>query len=184
MSALVSIVTPSYNQGTYLADTISSVRNQSYRPIEHIIVDGGSNDGTLELLRAYKTNPNGIQVSWISEEDRGQGHAINKGLRLAHGEIIGWINSDDVYFDKNVIERVVKEFLENPDIDIIHGNVAKIGENNLLHFIWCIPEFDYKRMYVDGKVSQPTVFFRSRIFDNCDLCAKVSWPWIMNSGLG
>jgi glycosyltransferase involved in cell wall biosynthesis len=164
MGILVSIITPSFNQAKYLKDTISSVQNQSYRPIEHIIIDGGSTDATIDILKAYQLNSNNIQVNWISEKDRGQAHAINKGLKLADGNIIGWINSDDVYFSKDVIERVVKEFIENPDIDIIHGDVAKIGENNLVLFIWSIPEFNYERMYVDGKVSQPTVFFRSKIF--------------------
>jgi glycosyltransferase involved in cell wall biosynthesis len=165
MKMLVSIVTPSYNQADYIKDTISSVQNQSYRPIEHIIVDGGSTDATIEILKASKSNPINVQQIWISEKDSGQGNAINKGLKLAHGEIIGWLNSDDVYFYKDVIERVVKEFIKYPDIDIIHGDVAKIGENNLIRFIWCIPEFNYERMYVDGKISQPTVFFRRRIFD-------------------
>jgi glycosyltransferase involved in cell wall biosynthesis len=102
----------------------------------------------------------------MSEKDRGQAHAINKGIKLAHGEIIGWLNSDDVYFYKDVVERVVKEFIKNPDVDIIHGNVAKIGENNLIFFIWCIPEFNYERMYIDGKISQPTVFFRRKVLDS------------------
>jgi glycosyltransferase involved in cell wall biosynthesis len=169
MSTLVSIITPSFNQANYIKDTILSVRHQSYRPIEHIIIDGGSTDETIDILKTYQLDSSGIQVNWISEKDRGQAHAINKGLKLAHGDIIGWINSDDVYFYKNVIERVVNEFMNNPDIDIIHGNVAKIGENNLILLIWCIPEFNYERMVLDGKISQPTVFFRSKIFQNHSL---------------
>lgn len=164
MKTLVSIVTPSYNQARYLEQTILSVQNQTYRPIEHIIIDGGSTDETIAILKKHESNSVDIQLKWISEKDRGQGHAVNKGLKLTRGEIIGWINSDDVYFSKDVVECVVRQFTENPDVDIIHGDVAKIGENNLIHFIWCIPEFDYDRMYVDGKVSQPTVFFRSRVF--------------------
>jgi glycosyltransferase involved in cell wall biosynthesis len=169
MNTLVSIITPSYNQAEYIKDTILSVQNQSYRPVEHIIVDGGSTDATIEILSASQSDANGIQQIWISEKDTGQANAINKGLKLAHGEIIGWINSDDVYFYKDVIERVVKEFIKSPDIDVIHGNVAKIGENNLIRFIWCIPEFNYERMYVDGKISQPTVFFRREIFNHHSL---------------
>jgi glycosyltransferase involved in cell wall biosynthesis len=169
MSTLVSIVTPSYNQAKYLKDTISSIQNQSYRPIEHIIIDGGSTDGTIEMLESCKLDTNNVQINWISEKDRGQAHAINKGLKLACGDVIGWLNSDDVYFYNDVIERVVKEFIKNPDIDIIHGDVAKIGENNLILFIWCIPEFNYERMYVDGKISQPTVFFRKKIFNDHSL---------------
>jgi len=166
MSTLVSIVTPSYNQAKYLKDTISSIQNQCYRPIEHIIIDGGSTDGTIEMLESCKVDTNNVQMNWISEKDRGQAHAINKGLKLACGDIIGWLNSDDVYFYTDVIDRVVKEFIKNPDIDIIHGDVAKIGEDNLILFFWCIPEFNYERMYVDGKISQPTVFFRKKIFND------------------
>jgi glycosyltransferase involved in cell wall biosynthesis len=166
MNMLVSIVTPSYNQADYIKQTILSVRNQSYRPIEHIIVDGCSTDGTVEILRTDRPKADDIKLIWISEKDNGQANAINKGLKLAQGEIIGWLNSDDVYFYTDVIERIVKEFAENPDIDIIHGDVAKIGEDNLIRFVWCIPEFNYGRMYVDGKVSQPTVFFRKKIFND------------------
>lgn len=164
MSTLVSIITPSFNQADYIQDTILSIQKQNYRPIEHIVIDGGSTDATIEILKTYQLNSNHVPIKWISEKDSGQANAINKGIKLAQGEIIGWINSDDVYFSKDVIERVVKEFSENPAIDIIHGDVAKIGVNNLLLFIWCIPEFNYERMYVDGKISQPTVFFRSKIF--------------------
>jgi glycosyltransferase involved in cell wall biosynthesis len=164
MGKLISIITPSYNQANYIKDTISSVRNQSYRPLEHIIIDGGSTDETIDILKAYELDSNNIQVTWISEMDRGQAHAINKGLKLARGDIIGWINSDDVYFLNDVFARVVKAFVENPEVDIIHGDVAKIGENNLINFIWCIPEFNYERMCVDGKISQPTVFFRCKVF--------------------
>jgi glycosyltransferase involved in cell wall biosynthesis len=163
MSTLVSIITPSYNQVDYIRATILSVRNQSYRPVEHIIIDGGSTDGTMDTLKEYQRDSKNIQAIWISEKDGGQANAINKGLKLAHGDIIGWINSDDVYFSEDIIELVVRGFEQDPNIDMIHGDVAKIGADNLIHFIWCIPEFNYERMYVDGKISQPTVFFRKKI---------------------
>jgi len=163
---LISIITPSFNQADYLSDLIISIKKQSYRPIEHIIVDGGSSDGTVDLLHAYCKNPCGINVSWLSEKDRGQAHAVNKGFALARGEVIGWINSDDVYFHTGVFERVVKEFARHPEVDVIHANVAKISKNNLIGLIWCIPDFCYERMFVDGKVSQPTVFFRRKVMEN------------------
>jgi glycosyltransferase involved in cell wall biosynthesis len=162
MGLLVSVITPSYNQASYIRDTIASVRSQTYRPLEHIIIDGGSTDGTVAILQACQDGD--VQLRWISEKDNGQANAVNKGLKLAQGEIIGWINSDDVYFSKDVVETVVKEFQANPDVDILHGDVAKIGADNLIRFIWCMPGFNYDRMYVDGKVSQPSVFFRSKIF--------------------
>lgn len=162
---LVSILTPSYHQARFLPDQISSIKSQSYRPIEHIICDGGSEDGTKELLASYSLESGGVQVTWRSEADRGQAHAINKAFELSSGEIIGWLNSDDVYFHKGVVERVVAEFSRHPDVDVIHADVAKISGRNLIGLIWCIPDFNYERMFVDGKVSQPTVFFRRKVFE-------------------
>jgi glycosyltransferase involved in cell wall biosynthesis len=170
---LVSIVTPSFNQSKYLPDLIRSVQAQSYRPIEHILIDGASTDETIAILRAYEKDSHGISVSWQSEPDRGQAHAVNKGFEQAKGEIIGWINSDDVYFHKGVIERVVREFQAHPEVDVIHGNVVKITADNLISLIWCIPEFNYERMFVDGKVSQPTTFFRRKVIEENKLRENV-----------
>lgn len=89
---LVSIVTPSFNSGDFLEQAILSVTNQDYNHIEHIVMDGGSTDQTLEILRRY-----GAPVVWTSEADEGQADAINKGFRQAQGEIIGWLNADDMY---------------------------------------------------------------------------------------
>ena len=101
---LVSIVTPSYNQGKFIEDTILSVKNQSYPNIEHIVVDAGSTDGTLKILRKYEKEYN---LKWVSEPDEGQSDAVNKGFEMAKGEIVDWINSDDVYFDTMTISYVV-----------------------------------------------------------------------------
>lgn len=162
---LISIITPSYNQGKYLPDLIQSVKSQTYRPVEHIIMDGSSTDGTQTILQAYEADPDGIMVKWASEKDRGQAHAVNKGFALAKGDIVGWINSDDAYFHRRVFERVVREFDNHPDVDIIHGNLALISADNLLGIIWCIPEFNYERMYIDGKIAQATVFFRRKVIE-------------------
>ncbi len=162
---LVTIVTPSFNQGSYLPNLIGSVKAQTYRPVEHIIFDGASSDNTVDLLRAYANNPDGIEVRWKSEKDRGQAHAVNKGFEAAKGEVIGWLNSDDVYFHTGVIERVVREFAVNPEVDVIFGNVAKISADNLISLIWWIPDFNYERMFFDGKVSQPAVFMRRRVVE-------------------
>ena len=91
---LVSILTPSFNQAAWLGDNLRSVACQTYPDIEHVVMDGGSTDGSVDILRAA-----GDSIVWRSEPDRGQSDAINKAFSLSHGEIIGWINSDDAYFD-------------------------------------------------------------------------------------
>jgi len=165
MSTIVSIVTPSYKQGKFIGETIQSVKMQYYRPLEHIIVDGGSTDETVEILKEYSSTPDGIRVKWISEQDRGHPHAVNKGFAMAQGEIIGWLNSDDVYFDRLVIGRVVKEFEKHPDIDVIHGDVAIISEDSGIELFWCLHPYNFTRMLISSRVSQPTVFMRRCVID-------------------
>ncbi len=109
MKPLVSIITPSYNQVQYLEDTIQSVIQQDYPNIEYIVVDGGSTDGSLEVIERYKNK----LAWWVSEPDQGQADAINKGFRKASGEIIAWLNSDDLYLP-GAISSAVELFQENP----------------------------------------------------------------------
>ncbi len=103
MSLKFSIVTPSLNQGRFIRDTIESVLNQNYQNFEHIVIDGGSNDDTINILKEY------AHLKWTSEKDNGPTDAINKGFKLATGDIFTWLNSDD-YFEKNIFKDVVKEF--------------------------------------------------------------------------
>lgn len=107
---LVTIVTPSYNQGQFIEETILSVLNQSYKNIQYIIVDGGSDDQTMAVVSRYKDQ---IDIV-IHEKDRGQTDAINKGFKLAKGELVGWINSDDILYP-NCVEKIVDKYVEKPD---------------------------------------------------------------------
>lgn len=116
----ISVLTPSYNQGEFIEETIESVLNQNYKNIEHIIIDGGSTDNTVEILRKYP------HLKWISEKDNGQSDALNKGLAMAAGEIIGWVNSDDFY-EKNIFEDVNEHF-NDLTVDWIVGNTADCYE--------------------------------------------------------
>src|ERR1700730_2129145 len=93
----ISIVSPSYNQAKFLGACLSSVKEENYPYIEHIVVDGGSTDGSVELLREYSSRSGWSHLRWISEPDRGQSDALNKGFRMVTGSIIGWLNSDDIY---------------------------------------------------------------------------------------
>ena len=115
----ISIITPSYNQGKYIESTIKSVLAQDYPNFEHIIIDGGSTDNTIQVIKKYP------HLKWISEKDNGQSDAFNKGLKMSTGEIIGWINSDDFY-KPNIFDSVVKAIDEN--VDWIIGNICLLDE--------------------------------------------------------
>jgi glycosyltransferase involved in cell wall biosynthesis len=113
---LISILTPSYNQGRYIQQTIISVLAQKYPRLEHIVIDGGSTDDTVSILKRYP------HLKWISEKDRGQADSLNKGLAIATGSIVGWVNSDDFYAP-GVFSRI-SEIFEDPDVQWLVGDVA------------------------------------------------------------
>lgn len=114
---LVSIITPSYNQGRFIEETITSVLNQTYTEIEYIIIDGGSTDNTMSVINKYRDKINIV----VHEKDKGQSDAINKGFRLAHGELVGWINSDDKLHPE-CIEKIVELYNIHPDGVIFYGS--------------------------------------------------------------
>ena len=120
----LSIITPSYNQCEFLEENINSVRCQNYPNVEHIIVDGGSDDGTVDLLKEYEEE---YDLTWVSEPDRGQSHAINKGIEMASGEWIGWQNSDDFYLP-NAFKRFAQTAATNPQSDIVCGDLLVVDE--------------------------------------------------------
>jgi len=154
----VSIITPSYNKGRFIAETILSVQKQSYRNIEHIIVDGGSTDETLSILRKY----NGL-VSWISEPDEGQSHAINKGLSMAQGEIIGYVNADDTLVP-DAVEVAVKYLLDYPDIAMVYGDCNIIDEKgSRIGLLKALQYSFHKLVHVDGWHLPPAIFFWGHI---------------------
>jgi len=115
---LVSIVTPSLNQGRFLREALESVRAQTYEPVEHIVVDGGSTDDTLEILESSEG------VAWVSEPDRGQSHALNKGFAAARGEVLGWLNADDHYLPEAVAEGV--RALAETGAGLVYGDVTRV----------------------------------------------------------
>lgn len=149
---LVSIVTPSYNQAEYITETLNSVSAQDYENIEHIVQDGESNDGTVKILT-------GRDVDWVSEPDDGQADAINTAFDSASGDIIGWLNSDDVYFATDIISQVVNIFAQT-DADIIYGDYAVIDDVSRVLAIRCLPDFDFGRLRRGCFITQPSVFFR------------------------
>lgn len=123
MNPLVSIVTPSYNQGRFLEDTIRSVLAQDYASIEYIVIDGASTDNSLDILQRYHER----LAYWESQPDRGQAHAINKGLRRASGAILGWLNADDLLVP-GAVSRAVDLLTRNPAVDVVYGRLERIDD--------------------------------------------------------
>ena len=153
---LVSIITPSYNQAKYLEQTIQSVLSQDYSKIEYIVVDGGSTDGSVDIIKKYQDK----FAYWISEKDSGQADAINKGFAKANGEIIAWINSDDYYLP-NTINQVIKTFEENPDVVLIYGNMLAVDENSKTFNTPSYKQLTLEDLICFQIIGQPAVFFRS-----------------------
>lgn len=122
MRPLVSVVTPSYNKAPFLEEAIKSVISQDYPNTECLVMDGGSTDLTLDTLRKYSG-----KIQWLSEPDQGQADAINKGFKMAKGEILGWLNADDTYNPKTV-SRVIEHFLANPEIIMVYGDAYFIDK--------------------------------------------------------
>ncbi|MFM7854270.1 MAG: glycosyltransferase family 2 protein, partial [Flammeovirgaceae bacterium] len=122
---LVTIVTPSFNQGKYLERTIQSVLLQDYPNIEYIVIDGGSTDNSVEIIQKYQD-----KISyWVSERDKGQSDAINKGWRLAKGTYCSYLNSDDA-LEQGAVSKVVNSFLANPDVGVVYGDYTFVDEND------------------------------------------------------
>jgi glycosyltransferase involved in cell wall biosynthesis len=159
--ARVSIITPTLNQARYLEETLRSVAAQTYEPVEHLVVDGGSVDGTVELLRSWH-HP---RLRWLSEPDHGMYEAINRGLGMAHGEILGYLNSDDLYFPWT-IEAVVAAFERDPSIDLVYGDALRLDEINGLLVPWLQPATSMRTTLNGGSLIQPTVFWRRRVSDD------------------
>jgi glycosyltransferase involved in cell wall biosynthesis len=154
---LVSILTPSFNQAAWLSDNLRSVACQTYPRVEHIVMDGGSTDDTIEMLTA-----SGGSVIWRSEPDRGQANAVNKAFALSRGDIIGWINSDDAYFDCRVIEDVVACFSAHPEADVVFGHCLQTtADGAFIQMLWA-PRYDAGLMKVVDPLMQPSTFIRRR----------------------
>lgn len=160
----ITIVTPSYNQAEYIRDTLDSVKNQTHRNVEHLVMDGGSTDGTLDILREYESHA-GYDLMWISEPDDGQSDAINKGFERAEGDLVAWLNSDDVYFDVDVLSRVA-EYFQQSEADIIYGDQCYIDQHSTVTAVDPRPDFDAEKLPYRILLSQPATFFRAEVVES------------------
>jgi GT2 family glycosyltransferase len=169
---LISIVTPSYNQGKYLEPTIKSVLEQGYPRIEYLVVDGASTDDSVEIIKRHSIENQqqavGLQSRtidwWVSEKDKGQGDAINKGLARAQGDIVAWLNSDDYYLP-DTISAVVKVFEQNPEVVMIYGDMLAVDE-----YGHTLNHLKYKQLSLQDLlcfriIGQPSVFFRREVLE-------------------
>ncbi len=157
---LVSIITPSYNQAEFLEDTIKSVLAQDYPFIEYLIVDGGSTDGSVDIIEKYSSE----LAWWVSEPDQGQASAINKGMAKAQGKYIAWLNSDDLYLPRAVSEAV-EIFQKNSHLGLVFGNAVTIdaGGHPIRELVF--PDWDFEDLIGFRIICQPAVFMRRYLFE-------------------
>jgi glycosyltransferase involved in cell wall biosynthesis len=160
----LSVVTPVYNSARYLAATLDSVAGLGASH-EHIVVDGGSIDGTVALLEDRR-DPSLI---WVSEPDRGQTHAVNKGFERASGELLGWLNGDDEYVPE-AVDRAVSFLLEHPEVDAVFGGMEITDEWGRQRRQYHPAPFNWRRyLYLGDYVSTPTIIFRRTLLDGTSL---------------
>ncbi len=157
---LVSIITPSFNQVPFIAATIDSVLTQDYPHIEYIIVDGGSTDGSVDIIKSYADK----LAWWVSEKDKGQTDAINKGFLHAKGQILAWLNSDDTY-EAGAISAAVDFLMKNPEVGLVYGNCNFIDENGYKFGEFNAAQTDFKKLqqgYVH--IPQQASFWRAELW--------------------
>ncbi len=156
----ISVITPSFNQAKYLRQTIESVLSQNYSNVELIVVDGGSKDGSVDIIREYERH----LAFWVSESDRGQTHAINKGLSRATGGIVTWLNSDD-YYDRDALAAVARAFDES-DVGVVYGDYTLVTESGTPFLRRREIRFDYQvLLHGLNYIGQPSSFFRRELLE-------------------
>jgi glycosyltransferase involved in cell wall biosynthesis len=157
----LTIVTPSYNQASFIERTIASILDQGYPDLEYIVMDGGSTDGTVEILERY-----GDRLTWVSEPDNGQSDAINKGLRKATGDVVAFLNSDDTYAP-GALTKVARYFEANPEMQWVYGKCRIIDEHDreirrpiTLYKNLLLRSYSYRKLLAENFISQPATFWR------------------------
>lgn len=163
----ISIITVVYNNDKTIKDAINSVLNQNYQQIEYIIIDGASKDSTVSIIKEYQSQI----TKFVSEPDNGLYDAMNKGVRLATGDVIGILNSDDLYQDKNVISAVMNEFIKNEKVDLVYGDLVYVKQNDTNNVIrnWRSKKY-YPDFFEDGYVPpHPSLFVKAKVYQEAGL---------------
>jgi glycosyltransferase involved in cell wall biosynthesis len=155
----VSVITPSYQQGQFIERTLQSVASQTGAEIEHVVFDGGSTDGTVEILKHFSP-----PVRWISKKDKGQTDAVNQGLQATDGEIIGWLNSDDIYYP-GAIASVVAYFISHPEVDVVYGMADHIDIDDNAFEKYPTEPWNFERLKETCFICQPALFFRRQVLE-------------------
>ncbi|MBQ6518345.1 MAG: glycosyltransferase [Anaerolineaceae bacterium] len=164
----ISVITPSYNQSAYLKQTMDSVLSQGIPGMEYVVIDGGSTDGSVELIRSYEDRLTG----WVSEKDRGQADAVNKGVSRTAGDVIGWLNSDDLYLP-GAVSKALRYLSEHPDVDAVYGDVISIDGDGKMINVMRFDQYTPEDLMTFRVISQPGVFFRRSAWEKAgglDLC--------------
>lgn len=177
----ISVVTPSYNQGQYLEQTICSILMQGYPNLEYIIIDGGSNDNSVDIIKKYEDKI----TYWVSEKDQGQGDAINKGFQRATGDIFAWLNSDDLYMPCT-LQRIATHFSDQNAPKLVYGGCILFFEGEAKGGAKLPPPFDAKRLTHFDFIEQPSTFWSRSLWETVgplDLTYNyaLDWDWFLRA---
>jgi glycosyltransferase involved in cell wall biosynthesis len=170
-TCLVSIVTPSYNMARYLPLTIESVLSQDHPSIEYLVVDGGSNDGSLDILNGY-----GPRLRYVTGKDKGPADAAHRGFQQSKGEIFAWLNADDTYLP-GAVRRGVEYLRRHPEVDVVYGEGYWIDEHGTVMGRYPTRAFDPKLLERDCFICQPAAFIRASTYQRCSLNPEVNQPF-------
>jgi glycosyltransferase involved in cell wall biosynthesis len=161
----ISIITVTYNSGSTISDTLQSVKIQDYHNIEHILVDGGSKDDTVSKIKAFPH-----VAKWVSEKDKGLYDAINKGIKMATGNIIGLLHSDDFFPNNNVVSRIAKQFKEN-NVDAVYGDIAFVKQDNTSKIVrlYSSRKFSPRKFAYGYMPAHPSFYVKKKVYDEFGL---------------